>query len=315
MKWWLAWTLFCVLLSCAACGGHDQPKVLNVPGEPGHLYEVNGHHVYMQCAGYGAPAVILEAGYGSDHRVWNLVEPKIERTTRLCSYDRAGLGLSSAEHPKPRDASDQVADLEHLLDLAGIDPPYVVVGHSYGGVLAWLFSRRHRGEVQGLVLLDSSHPDQTKRFRAALPPARKNESEEVRQLRDALSGRKQVETPENVDFNGAMEEAGDLGSLGTTRLVVITAGQQEDQGSLPRTIAIRLRSTWLALQDDYARRSTDSLHVLARYSPHFIQSNLGQPGLVVKAVREVVLAARSGRRLHECPALFRPPGAKCLAVP
>jgi hypothetical protein len=65
------------------------------------------------------------------------------------------------------------------------------------------------------------------------------------------------------------------------------------------------------MQDDYARRSTDSLHVIARYSPHFIQSNLGQPELVVRAIREVVLAARAGRELKDCRALFHPPAAKC----
>ena len=300
-----------VLLSCSACGGPQAPKLLTVVGEPGHLIEVNGHLLYFQCLGVGEPTVILEAGYGGDSRAWDVVEPDLTKTTRVCSYDRAGLGLSAGEKPKPRSASDQLDDLEDLLGSAGIDPPYVVVGHSYGGVLGWQFARQHEEDVVGLVLLDSSHPGQTERFRAALPPPAPDEGEEVRQLRHSLF-QDDEPGPENVVFARALREVGDPGSLGETRLIVITAGQ-EDPSGLPGRIATRLRRAWFALQNDYARRSTDSVHVTAQYSPHFIQGNLGQPELVVKAIREVVLAARDGRQLQECPTLFQPPGAKCLS--
>jgi hypothetical protein len=93
---------------------------------------------------------------------------------------------------------------------------------------------------------------------------------------------------------------------------VITAGQ-EDTGGLPKGLAARVVRIWRELQDDYAGRSTDSVHVLARYSPHSIQSNLGQPELVVATIREVVAAARAGRELRTCEQLFRPPGAQCLS--
>jgi pimeloyl-ACP methyl ester carboxylesterase len=300
-----------VLLSCTACGGRQTPKLLTVPGEPGHLIEINGHMLYFQCIGEGEPTVILEAGYGGDRRSWDVVEPDIARTTRVCSYDRAGLGLSAGEQPKRRSATDQLDDLEDILGSADIDPPYVVVGHSYGGVLGWQLARQHEEDVVGLVLLDSAHPGQIERFRAALPPMAPDEGEEVRQLRRSLFEEGEA-SPENVLFARAMREVGDPGSLGETRLIVITAGQEDPTG-LPRRIATRLRRVWFALQDDYARRSTDSVHVIARYSPHFIQSNLGQPELVLKAIREVVLAARDGRQLHECRALFQPPGAKCVS--
>jgi hypothetical protein len=82
---------------------------------------------------------------------------------------------------------------------------------------------------------------------------------------------------------------------------VITAGQDAESAFLPAWIATRLQRASFSLQDDYARRSTDSIHVIAEYSPHFIQSNLGQPDLVVKAIREVVLAARAGRDLQGMP--------------
>jgi pimeloyl-ACP methyl ester carboxylesterase len=299
-----------VLLSCIACGDRESPKLLPVVGEPGHLIEINGHMLYFQCAGAGEPTVILEAGYGGDRRSWDVIEPELAKTTEVCSYDRAGLGFSAAEQPKPRSASDQLDDLEDILGRAGIDPPYVVVGHSYGGVLGWQFARQHEEDVVGLVLLDSAHPAQIERFRAALPPRAPDEAVEVRQLRQSLFEDGDA-SPENVNFARAMREVGDPGSLGETRLIVVTAGQEDPTG-LPGRIVTRIRRAWFALQTDYARRSRDSVHVVARYSAHFIQSSLGQPELVVKAIREVVLAARDNRHLKKCHMLFQPPGAKCL---
>jgi pimeloyl-ACP methyl ester carboxylesterase len=287
-----------IVLSCAACGGGHEVKSRSVVGEPGRLYEVNGHLLYIQCEGAGEPTVVLEAGYGGDRRSWDQIEPELQRTTRVCSYDRAGLGLSSGEQPEPRTISDQLHDLDDLLQDVGAEPPYVVVGHSYGGLLAWEFARRHKGDVKGLVLVDASHPFQIKRFLAALPPRLRHRA------------RRFEVSPENVRFDAALRAVGDPGSLGKTRLVVLTAGEHEDE-ELPKAVAVRLSRIWLAMQDDYARRSTDSLHVIARYSPHFIQSNLGQPELVVRAIREVVLAARAGRELKDCRALFHPPAAKC----
>ena len=285
-----------LLVACATCGGAERPKAIPVPGNPGHLFEINGHRLYIECLGAGTPTVIFEAGYGGDHHAWDAVEPEVARATRVCAYDRAGLGLSAGEHPKRRGPFEQEDDLDDLLDAASIAPPYVIVGHSYGGILAWLFARRHHDDVEGLVLLDASHPRQVERFRAVLPADAPAEPEEV--------------SPENVKFSEAAHAAADLGSLGDTRLVVVTAGQEDD--GMPARIAARLQRVWLSLQDDYARRSSDTVHVVARYSGHFIQSNLGQPDLVVRAIREVVLAARARRPLRPCRELFRPPAGRCL---
>ncbi len=266
-----------------------------MPGEPGHLVELHGQHIYFECFGSGKPTVLLEAGYGSDQSSWDAIDPGLSTTTRTCQYDRAGLGLSDAEHPKPRGPFDQLDDLDDLLRAADIDPPYIVVGHSYGGILAWFFARRHHGDVDGLLLLDSAHPRQVKRFATVFP----------KQHAPTVS-------PENVDFDKAAGAVGDPGSLRETRLIVMTAGEQEES-QLPKRLADRARRIWRELQDDYARRSTDSIHVIAQYSPHFIQSNLGQPELVVDAIRELVAAAREDRRLHPCSRLFKPPGALCVS--
>jgi pimeloyl-ACP methyl ester carboxylesterase len=287
-----------VIICTAGCGGNARRELLTVPGNPGHLIEVNGHPLYFECFGAGKPTVLLEAGYGGDHHSWDAIEVELGRTTRACEYDRFGLGLSSAEQPKRRGPTDQLDDLEELLDEAGIDPPYIAVGHSYGGVLAWFFTRRHRDDVDGLLLVDSSHPLQIKRLRAILPKSIPAEPPQV--------------GPENVRVSAAFDEVGDLGSIGDTRLIVITAGEVEPS-YVPRRRAARLERLWNDLQNDYASRSTDSLHLIARYSGHFIQSNLGQPDLVVQAIRELVSAAREDRPLRPCRRVFRPRGALCVS--
>jgi hypothetical protein len=95
-------------------------------------------------------------------------------------------------------------------------------------------------------------------------------------------------------------------------LIVVTAGQADWPPEMPATVAHRLERAWLAMQADLARLSGDHVHVVAAYSPHFVQSNLGQPDLVVRAVRAVARAAAEHRRLPPCRTLFSPPGARCV---
>src|SRR5437899_1806408 len=110
-------------LVCAACGGH-------AAAQAGPRYDVHGHVLYMLCTGRGSPTVILEAGLGTDHTSWSLVQPPIARTTRVCSYDRYGVGLSDLA-PRRTTPSEKVRDLHDLLAAAAIRGPYVLVGHSY----------------------------------------------------------------------------------------------------------------------------------------------------------------------------------------
>ena len=139
--------LACVL---AGCGTHGS-KTTRLPPEidgPGRLVAIGGgRSLYTECVGSGSPTVVLEAGFGADLFAWRAVQPQIGRRTRTCAYDRAGTG-SSAAPPGVRDARDEIADLRRLLARAHLRPAYVLVGHSYGGVLARVFAgtrRRRRG--------------------------------------------------------------------------------------------------------------------------------------------------------------------------
>jgi len=133
---------------------------------PGQLVDVGGYKMHIDCAGQGTPAVILESGLGDSLFSWQKVQPKIAQFTRVCSYDRAGLGYSDSS-PRPRTSKDFAEELHALLHNAGIPAPYVLVGHSMGGFDVRLYTNFYRSEVAGMVLVDSSHPEQQKR----LPPA------------------------------------------------------------------------------------------------------------------------------------------------
>jgi pimeloyl-ACP methyl ester carboxylesterase len=300
-------------LCCAGCGGHRSVRTRPVPGEPGLQYEVDGSFLYLLCAGHGSPTVVLEAGLGGDHRVWSLVQPEVARTTRVCSYDRSGLWFSQLA-PKRRLAREKAKDLHALLAAAGVTGPYVLVGHSYGGMLVRVYAAAYAKDVAGLVLLDSSHPDQSSRFLAALPPRRTGEPRPLRQLRKDLA--ETPPNPEGVDWSGSSAQTRAAGPIGDKPLIVVTAGQSDtppEFAGLPGVVR-RLNDAWLRMQNDLARLSPNSLHVIAVDSPHFVMSALGQPELVIHAIRAVVRATRSHLHLPRCRSLFAPPAAECLGT-
>ena len=126
---------------------------------PGQMVGVGGHSLHINCVGRGSPAVVLDAGSGGFSAHWVRVQRAGSGTTRVCSYDRAGMGWSEMG-PEPRDAKQISNELHALLEGAGIEGPYVLVGHSYGGLYARIYAARYSEEVAGVALVDSSHPEQ-----------------------------------------------------------------------------------------------------------------------------------------------------------
>jgi pimeloyl-ACP methyl ester carboxylesterase len=133
---------------------------------PGRVVDVGGYKMHIDCTGQGTPTVILDSGLGDSYISWRKVQPQLAQFARVCSYDRAGLGYSDSS-PRPRTSRDIAEELHMLLHNAGIFPPYILVGHSMGGYDVRLYASLYRGEVAGMVLVDSSHPEQQKRFPAA----------------------------------------------------------------------------------------------------------------------------------------------------
>lgn len=131
-----------------------------------HDIYIEDYRLHIECSGRGAPAVILDAGLGGSSLEWVFVVERLRRLTKVCTYDRAGYGGSDTG-PLPRTSSRIVSELKHLLESAGVAPPYVLAGHSFGGYNMQLFARRFPSLVAGLVLVDTSHCQSSRTFRGA----------------------------------------------------------------------------------------------------------------------------------------------------
>ncbi len=125
---------------------------------PGQLVDVGGFRMHIYCTGIGSPTVVLEFAADMMSADWGWIRPEIAKQTRVCAYDRAGMGWSDPS-PLPRDARQVSAELHLLLNKAGIKGPYILVGHSVGGLYVRMFVDQYPKEVVGMVLVDPGHPD------------------------------------------------------------------------------------------------------------------------------------------------------------
>jgi len=173
-------TILVAVVGVVASTGLAAPAVLTQNEitpylHPQRLVDVGGRKINVYCIGHGSPSVILDAGEGETMFTWHKVQPAIAKFARVCSFDRAGMGFSDAG-PLPRDANAMVADLHTLLRRSHIAPPYVLVGHSVGGLYALLYADRYLPEVAGMVLVDPSFPNQTQALHAASPTLKRMEA-------------------------------------------------------------------------------------------------------------------------------------------
>jgi pimeloyl-ACP methyl ester carboxylesterase len=294
----------CLLACCVAvgCGQASEPPAPRLVGAPGKLIGIGGgRSLFVHCVGSGSPTVVLEAGFGAGTSAWRDVQPQLGRAARTCAYDRAGTGNSVAP-PGVRDARDEVADLRRLLGRAGIAPPYVLVGHSYGGVVARVFARLWPRETAGLVLVDTMGRDGRRRQLAIWP---RSQAPEIRRgLATSEMG--------GVDLAAGEAIASAIGTLGDTPLAVVTAGRQDNFPRTPPRLASALRRLWTRMQDELARLSDNSVHVVALRSTHDVPASRGgQPSVVVSAVEAVLRAAREGIRLPPCARIFSGSQVRC----
>jgi pimeloyl-ACP methyl ester carboxylesterase len=250
---------------------------------PGHLVNVGGYSLHINCVGEGSPTVILESALGAMSAHWVRVQQVVAETTRVCAYDRAGMGWSEPG-PEPRDARQISSELHTLLKDADTEGPYVLVGHSYGGLYARMYAARYPNEVAGVVLVDSSHPEQftrspegramyeqIRRLGAVIPfltrlgvirlfnvyPAHPDLPPQQRAQIEAFnSSTRQVATTA-AEFRATPETTAQVrstGTLGDKPLAVISAGEQS--------------SSWLELQDELAALSSDSINHVVEGATH-----------------------------------------------
>ncbi len=144
---------FCSLVLC--CGAALAPSAANLYARPGYVFYVDRHRVNLVCVGSGRPVVVLDAGLGDWSPSWIPVQRSLASITTTCAYDRAGLGFSEGSRA-PRTSMEIAAELHALLLAAKLPPPYVLVGHSFGGLNQQAFAERYLPDVAGLVFVDST---------------------------------------------------------------------------------------------------------------------------------------------------------------
>lgn len=278
---------------------------------PGKLIDVGGYRLHLYCTGAvhpGNPTVILEAGLGGTSLEWSKVQPGVASFTHVCSYDRAGHGWSDMG-PLPRTDKRIVTELHTLLTRAGVPGPYVLVGHSSGGLIMRLYASTYPEQVAGLVLVDSAHEDQNRypelrptdtnllSLCQALAPfgilrllgyLDGNVAEEPPTVQPAAKALLyqtrycQVASEEEAAWNESVEEVrAARHSFGDLPLVVLTRGVL-DRSTPEKPIP----PAWLALQKDLVSLSTNSVQVIATRSGHPI--HLEQPELVIAAIKQVL---------------------------
>jgi pimeloyl-ACP methyl ester carboxylesterase len=262
-----------------------------------------GRSLYLKCVGSGSPTIVLESGFGGTTNDWSAVQPQLGRTTRTCAYDRAGLG-NSLPMPGVHDAGDEAEDLRRLLGHAHVPPPYLLVGHSYGGLLARVFADAQPDETAGVVLVDAMGRDQDRRllaiWRAA--PAR---------VRRQLPKPTADPVVNDVDVRGSEALDAKVRTLHGVPLAVVTRGLAEED-ELPPRVRLAVGKAWTRMQDELATLSGDHLHVVAARSGHVVQSYAdGQPGVVIRAVRAVADAVRTRTRLPACRRVFDGTQVRC----
>jgi pimeloyl-ACP methyl ester carboxylesterase len=252
---------------------------------------VGTRRLVLTTSGHGSPVVVLETGLGAESAEWGAVQRALSAHARVCRYDRAGRGASDAA-VSPRSPSELVADLHTLLRRAELAPPYVLVGHSFGGLLVRLFAQRHRAEVAGLVLVDAMHPSQFEVFGQAFPPPRAGEPSALRETREFWSGgwRSQRSTREGIDLVAACAQARAIASLGDLPIHVLSAGTFLRQPLVPEALRPRLQDQWDGLQRTFLSLSSRTTQTRVESSGHFMQREA--PEAVVGAVLQVLAAVR-----------------------
>ena len=312
---WLLYPVLAVLVVASIGGGFQTvSETLDATAypPPGQLVDVGGRRLHLHCTGSGSPTVVLEPGHGGSSSDLGWIAPAIARDSRVCVYDRAGRGWSDPAEA-PQDAVQIAADLNTLLDRAHVPGPYVLAGHSFGGLYTLTFAARYPDRVAGMVLLDSTAPRPGPsppttgesfgvlgRFLAVAPAvAHLGVARLIAQADGGLPPRSEAEARANASTarhldsyieeflqgSTSMQQAAALTDLSDKPLIVLTADTGNDEA-------------WRSAQDHLATLSTNSRHRVAKDTTHgSLTADEADAGAATQAIRDVIASVRTSQPL------------------
>jgi pimeloyl-ACP methyl ester carboxylesterase len=245
-----------------------------VPTPAPQWIKVQGRKLSIQCWGNGSPVVILESGLGVYSGTWYKVAPEVAKFTRVCIYDRYGLGLSEAPLT-PRTSDHMVAELHELLTKAQVPPPYILVGQSFGGLNIHLFASTYSKEAVGLVFVDAIHPDFDRRLEPLLSPAQAQQRREELELNQ--------EGIKFKDILASEELVRVAGPIPDVPVIVLRHGLPFEGGANWPTE--KVEALWEELQNDLATLSSKGKVIVAENSHHRIEED--RPDVVIAAIWKI----------------------------
>jgi pimeloyl-ACP methyl ester carboxylesterase len=238
---------------------------------------VHGHKMTLYSSGQGYPAVILEAGGGSSHRVWQSVYPAIADSTRVIAYDRPGY-LNSDTCDSPRDAISIAKELRQALSKAGVEPPYILAGWSYGGSLVRVFAGMYPKDVTGMVLVDPAPEDAYARFTAEFPELMKEDEKYVNAI--LTNKERPGEREEMRMYDSSMNQGRRSDVLhATPTTLLIAAGKAE--GGQDRDTSNPLNRIWVEELVKWAKKRPNLKYEIVNSGHHIARF---QPAVVIKAI-------------------------------
>jgi pimeloyl-ACP methyl ester carboxylesterase len=320
---WILGVLAAIVIVILVLGALARSRLKKRFPPIGHMIDIGGYRLHMHLEGQGNPTVVLDAGAGGFGLAWELVRPAIARMTRVVVYDRAGLGWSEPS-PKPRRADILAEELHTMLVNANVPAPYLLVGHSLGRSVARQFAAKYPDEVAGLVMVDSAHELQAKRFPArlikmfegmksmvgvmkwigrsgvfALNPKltptddlHKLPNETAEMIRTVIaSSKSHVETMIAETLSVIAAETPPVSTLGDLPLTVISHGRL-DANAVPPSLGQEVRDeyerAWQELQREITALSTRGRRIVAERSGHNVIFD--QPEIVIESILEMVEA-------------------------
>ncbi len=297
----LAILIALIAVACGATSPTVTPTLENTPLPPANSpskVDVGGYKLAYQCFGQGTPTVIVETEVNDDPIImgtWSRVTDEIQTITRICIYDRAGIGQSdpAPTTTTPRTSQDVARDLHVLLSKIPLPGPYILVAHSFGGYHARVFAHLYPKDVAGMILVDTTDPGQREAFATAYPTYSPNEESILTYNRALIDAPIPPDQAEGLDFEASSEQVRQASSFGNIPLIVISQSTNPDHYAFSGSSLEdqkRLSATWQRLQANLATLSSKGIFITAKYADHNIPQE--EPQIINDAITQMVQEIR-----------------------